>query len=75
MEDFEVQSNRLTRMFRDTGYEKQFLHRELEKIRLMDRESLIIDKGPRKDIGDIGSILFFDYNFQFKAVEQIINKY
>lgn len=75
MEDFEVQSNRLTGMFIDKGYEKQFLDRELKKIRLMDRESLIIDKGPRGDIEDMGSTLIFDYNIQFKAVEQIFNKY
>lgn len=41
----------------------------------MDRESLIIDKGPRGDIEDMGSTLIFDYNIQFKAVEQIFNKY
>lgn len=72
MEEFEAQPNRLTGMFRDKVYQKEFLDR---KIGQMDRESLITDKGPREVKGDIGSTLILDYNIQFKAIKQIINKY
>lgn len=47
----------------------------MKKIRVMDRESLIINKGPREEKGDMGSTYILDYNIQLKAIENIVNKY
>lgn len=74
--DFETQSDRLSAMFSDKGYGNEFLKKERDKVRHLNREDLLRDRIGTRDDDDNGSTsVILDYNLQSKEVEKIINKY
>lgn len=62
-------------MLKDKGYQEGFLERERDKIRYMERDMLLADKG-KGDINEgMGISMVLDYNLQFRDVKNIVTKY
>lgn len=74
--DFELQSEMMSKMFRDKGYCNDFLEIERTKIKNVSREDLLKDNTINKGTSnDTGMCIVLDFNLQNKKVENIIHKY
>lgn len=73
--DFDEQTDKLTSMFKDKGYQDGFLEKERIKIWDMDRGSLLENIKNRVDNVATGICIVLDYNLQTRDVEKIISKY
>lgn len=76
VEDYEVQSIRLSNMFLEKGYRKEFLEKELFEVGRINRDDLLRDntRSTDRDIND-GISVVLDYSVQSNEVRRIICKY
>lgn len=76
IEDYDYQSNILTNMFIDKGYQKEFLNKEKLEVAGLSRDNLLKDRvqTTEEDVND-GISMVLNYSLQNNEVQKIIRKY